>query len=282
MILFGGESEKGFLNDLWVFDLKTKQWEEVLALGAYPGPRKGHSCSIFSLDSITLLAIFGGNSLGKYSNDLYLIKLQLSKSSVSMIWITNEFKSIGKSPSNREGHSIIQNHNSVLLIGGCNYQLSTCFGDIFNLTVSVFPAKTIEWQEINAEIFPQEKTLSLYINNQIFLLGGHATSNKPIKTSKIIDCNKKFFESENNKNFVIKANVLPTETIFIQDQCVHNCRNRGSCLNGVCSCLPLYFGNSCEFKHCSSSCGEEENRGVCNHETGSCDCQNTFGGEKCQ
>ena len=74
-----------------------------------------------------------------------------------------------------------------------------------------------------------------------------------------------------------------TGVMFLEDSsCINGCKNRGSCTNGICNCLPQYFGNGCEYKHCTSTCGEEENRGVCNHDRGECDCQKTYGGDKCQ
>lgn len=75
---------------------------------------------------------------------------------------------------------------------------------------------------------------------------------------------------------------------FIQDNiplhgnCPFNCRSRGVCESDKCICLPEYFGPTCEFHHCKSTCGSESERGTCNHKNGNCDCFENFGGENCE
>jgi EGF-like domain/Tenascin EGF domain len=302
------------LNDLWAFNLKTKDWTQLAAAGAYPSGRKGHICSVQTLDPLVLLIIHGGNSLQSYSNELHVLKLQTTKNSIASQWITNEFATIGPQASNREGHSFIQISNSLLLIGGCNYIESKCFGDIFNLTFNLKP-KQIVWNNVDLLLNQQEKSLLVYVKNRIYVIGGHSIYNKQIKLAQVVDCGKCVhgsyrqsycecepgytgYECELGCGLCVNGhcdgNVCRCYNgysgpdcsvlapVLMQKPCVHNCRSRGSCSGGVCNCLPEYFGESCQYRHCTSTCGEEESRGVCNHDTGACDCQNTYGGDKCQ
>ena len=79
MYVFGGREEQRILNDLWVVDLETYQWQQLkpnrphgsssFALEDYPAERCGHSCDRIS----HYMVIFGGfMNLRKELNDLFL------------------------------------------------------------------------------------------------------------------------------------------------------------------------------------------------------------------
>lgn len=289
LILFGGEGEEGDLNDIWLFDLKKNLWDKASTTGTSPSPRKGHSCALYNIDPLALFIISGGISQGQYSNQIYILKLQPGKNSLQLIWVTQEFQVIGTIPPSTEGHIFFQTPNSLLQTSGCNYSLSTCYGTTYSLQVSLSPIKQLIWGQDSFQIQKQEKPLILPTNSQIFVIPGHSKSNHLIKQGKIIrfnqECNGQgVFENNQCKCFsgYYGPTCEETSEIFLQGPCEHNCRNRGSCANGLCKCLSEYFGPTCEYKHCSSTCGAEDNRGTCDHESGTCKCQNTYGGEHCQ
>jgi hypothetical protein len=43
VIIFGGVGERGFLNDLWAFDIDTNSWTQLEPIGTPPAPRLGHN-----------------------------------------------------------------------------------------------------------------------------------------------------------------------------------------------------------------------------------------------
>lgn len=42
MLIFGGKSEQGYLNDLWGFDLSAHTWTEIIPAGSFPKARSSH------------------------------------------------------------------------------------------------------------------------------------------------------------------------------------------------------------------------------------------------
>ena len=57
MWVFGGQDDDGKLNDIWVYDIPTNQWEEIdLTNDERPMPRSGHSMALHK----HYLVIFGG------------------------------------------------------------------------------------------------------------------------------------------------------------------------------------------------------------------------------
>jgi hypothetical protein len=66
LILFGGDGQRFYLGDTWIFDLKTRTWRESQAPG--PEPRAGH----FTVyDPHSGLVIVGGGFNGKDLTDMW-------------------------------------------------------------------------------------------------------------------------------------------------------------------------------------------------------------------
>jgi len=66
LILFGGDGQRYWLADTWIFDLKTRTWRESKAAG--PGPRGGH---FTAYDPQSGLVIAGGGYNGKDLSDMW-------------------------------------------------------------------------------------------------------------------------------------------------------------------------------------------------------------------
>jgi hypothetical protein len=77
MVIFGGRDEDNEkLNDLWVFDLLTRQWKEEVSSGPSPVPRSGHSACIYK-DS---MVIFGGIfEVTKELDDMHAFNLKTNR-----------------------------------------------------------------------------------------------------------------------------------------------------------------------------------------------------------
>eukprot|EP00759_Apiculatamorpha_spiralis_P001958 PhF_6_TR1064/c0_g1_i1/m.2236 len=74
LVIVGGESHVGWLNDVWLFDLASFRWMEVECRGVQPNPR----CCHFTLECATSpqdLILYGGVS-DLHFHDIYRLKLK--------------------------------------------------------------------------------------------------------------------------------------------------------------------------------------------------------------
>eukprot|EP01156_Anaeramoeba_ignava_P020658 Anaeramoba_ignava/c16757_g1_i1.p2 GENE.c16757_g1_i1~~c16757_g1_i1.p2 ORF type:complete len:110 (+),score=11.99 c16757_g1_i1:39-368(+) len=62
IIVFGGSSGFGYNNDIWILDVKKKEWSLIETTGEKPSPRSGVTAVIYK-DS---LFVFGGFDRRKY------------------------------------------------------------------------------------------------------------------------------------------------------------------------------------------------------------------------
>jgi hypothetical protein len=93
MVIFGGRDEDNEkLNDVWVFDLQSRQWKEEVPSGSFPVPRSGHSACLFK-DSII---VFGGIlEVTKELDDMHAYDLKSKRWSA---WF-EEYSASSHSPS---------------------------------------------------------------------------------------------------------------------------------------------------------------------------------------
>ena len=74
MIVFGGQGDSGFLDDLWAFDPETRQWTDLAGNGGRPAPRYGAGATLgFGLASFgspadRLLVTHGFASGGRFDD----------------------------------------------------------------------------------------------------------------------------------------------------------------------------------------------------------------------
>jgi len=67
IFIFGGQSNKTTLNDLWVFDYNKKQWSNIPTDKTFPSARYGHSAVIYN----NKIYIFGGQADGVDFGDIW-------------------------------------------------------------------------------------------------------------------------------------------------------------------------------------------------------------------
>ncbi len=70
-LLFGGRTEQGPANDLWLFDSAAEAWSQPSAGGEAPSARYGHDAA-WVADSLSLF-VFGGNDGNADLNDLWVL-----------------------------------------------------------------------------------------------------------------------------------------------------------------------------------------------------------------
>ncbi|KAJ7431841.1 hypothetical protein B0H11DRAFT_2128705 [Mycena galericulata] len=110
-IVFGGQVDGEFLNDLWSFDLNTlrsrAQWELCEpASSERPAQRTGHACITFE----NRIIVFGGTDGQYHYNDTWTFDLTTRK------W--SELQCIGFIPSPREGHAAALVDDVIYIFGG--------------------------------------------------------------------------------------------------------------------------------------------------------------------
>ncbi|KAJ3752566.1 hypothetical protein EV360DRAFT_88620 [Lentinula raphanica] len=72
ILIFGGTDGQYHYNDTWSFDLNTRKWSELTCIGFIPALREGHAAAL--VDDV--IYIFGGQGVdGKDLNDLAAFRL---------------------------------------------------------------------------------------------------------------------------------------------------------------------------------------------------------------
>eukprot|EP01095_Lingulamoeba_sp_RSL-Kostka_P001117 TRINITY_DN1159_c1_g1_i2.p1 TRINITY_DN1159_c1_g1~~TRINITY_DN1159_c1_g1_i2.p1 ORF type:complete len:645 (-),score=189.55 TRINITY_DN1159_c1_g1_i2:105-2039(-) len=105
MYIFGGYSNQHYLNDLWVYDPESNQWELVVPTGKKPNPRHFHAAVTYK-DSMYIISGFG---LSANHEDIFRYN-----------FVSNEWTCFDNKTPPRRGHSAIIHENCVYIFGGKN------------------------------------------------------------------------------------------------------------------------------------------------------------------
>ncbi|EEA05890.1 kelch motif family protein [Cryptosporidium muris RN66] len=186
LYLFGGYNGSHCFNDLWMFDLVTKRWSEIILEGKIPFGRNGH-CTVSNSRNIIF---FGGHSGKSSVNEVLCFNLS-----------TNTFskpKMYGVCPPARKGHTTnIIDDNTIVVFGGYSRGIrSNCLYilDITNLPESVRWEQRIE----NQAPSPRQRHSTTTIGpGKIFLFGGYDGKNW-LADAYILDTSK-FLDSFHNR-----------------------------------------------------------------------------------
>ncbi|KAI9316219.1 hypothetical protein BX666DRAFT_2043070 [Dichotomocladium elegans] len=109
LYIFGGTDGDHLYNDIWSFDLQTRLWAQVPAVGYIPVPRTNFSSAL--VDGV--LYIFGGcGPDGQDLGDLCAFRIK------SQRWYM--FQNMGPAPSARYGLSISAMREKIFVLGGDN------------------------------------------------------------------------------------------------------------------------------------------------------------------
>ena len=74
LVIFGGESDQGLLNDVWAFDLLTRAWSELATIGERPEPRLGAN-AIYDPNGHQMV-IWAGQQGSRFFDDTWGLDLQ--------------------------------------------------------------------------------------------------------------------------------------------------------------------------------------------------------------
>jgi hypothetical protein len=74
LVIFGGESDQGLLNDVWAFDLLTNSWSELATTGEKPEPRLGAN-AVYDPNGHQMV-IWAGQQGSRFFDDTRALDLQ--------------------------------------------------------------------------------------------------------------------------------------------------------------------------------------------------------------
>ncbi|KAG6821366.1 hypothetical protein H0H93_014163 [Arthromyces matolae] len=163
-IVFGGQVEGEFLNELWSFDLnslRTKAiWEYIEPAKEAPAPRTGHVCVTYG----DKLFVFGGTD-GKYHyNDTWSFDMQTRQ------W--SELQCIGFIPAPREGHAAAVIEDVMYVFGGRGVD-----GKDLN-DLSAFKISNQRWymfQNMGPAPSGRSGHAMASVNSKVYVLGGESS-----------------------------------------------------------------------------------------------------------
>jgi len=188
MVIFGGESATGPLNDLWSVSgivsagqMTTKtpyHWVQIFPTGTAPSARYGHGGAYDSV-STNMMVFAGGTSATACLNDFWLLEDANSSEGIPS-WV--EMSPSGTPPPARMNHvtQYDPNTNSLIVFGGSNCA-SGYLADVWVLSNANGEAGTPTWTQLSPSgVGPsaRENASAIYdsTNNVLTLYAGDAGS----------------------------------------------------------------------------------------------------------
>ncbi|MDP2439740.1 MAG: kelch repeat-containing protein [archaeon] len=129
-VLFGGNDQEAYFNDIWLFNFETFEWRSADApkLQASPSRRTNHGSVIVG----SSLYVFGGFDGSRYLDDLWVLDLNC------FLW---ERVAAPSPPCARMGHSLVALGSRLVLFGGFDGFVS--YNDLF-----FFDLNGLEWMTL--------------------------------------------------------------------------------------------------------------------------------------
>ena len=151
MVLFGGFTESGYFNDLWVYSPSENIWKETLNNGSAPSPRGAMG---FVYDSINdNFIMFGGFSEKGFFNDTWILDLKTNR------W--TQVEPIASPPPLRTRMIFDENSGKAILFGGdvISGESEEPSPKPYSKTWA-YDAKANNWEELLAADSPAARSLN--------------------------------------------------------------------------------------------------------------------------
>jgi hypothetical protein len=173
MVVFGGGSDSGYLNDVWALSLAgAPTWTQLTPSGTPPIPRFLHS-AIYD-PGRDRMVVFGGYSGSGYLNDVWVMSL-----AGTPVWW--DLTPSGTPPSTRYGHSAIYDpvRDRMVVFGGCYYSTGSPY--YLNNVWALSLAETPTWTQLTPSGTPPSGRLAhsaIYdpVRDRMVVFGGYSGS----------------------------------------------------------------------------------------------------------
>lgn len=131
MIIFGGYTELGYDNKLYILNLIDKKFEKPIVSGSIPSRREQHGMLYLN----NRVWLFGGFQEGGVLNDFYSID--------TLKWTWTIVQTSGPKPPASQGMSMTRVGKKIFITGGCDVRKNKCFSDVY-----IFDTDSLWWTEI--------------------------------------------------------------------------------------------------------------------------------------
>ena len=240
MYIFGGYSEKGYLNDFFYIDIVNHKYKALTSvIGISPSQRENF---IFEIVNDTIF-LFGGFHEGGVLNDVYTFNI------TSNTWETIIPK---QSPHQMSGMASIVLGYKRYITGGCDYRKNKCYSDTF-----VYDTNKKEFGKIklNREYQSREEFAIGFYKGILVIFGG-AKNDKEIFDDMFAMNITEACPNECSGNGKCNDNVgcVCNEGFYGVDcmkrvSCRDDCNGKGICMtNGGCLCENGFKGIFCELE----------------------------------
>jgi hypothetical protein len=193
IIAYGGNTDDGFVNDVWQFDTKLNSWSKLDTRGVKAPASAYHSAVVVG----NHMWVFGGrNDKSVLGDEVYVLDLDI------LTWQKPLLH--GKAPSKRHGANVaVYKNRYVFLTGGCDISVGKCYDDTFTLDTV-----TQTW------VRPVNKD-SVIVNAHEAAAVGVAPAKKPTSTHKPA-AKPAFLELESAVDAEAELDLEADELAFIQ------------------------------------------------------------------
>ena len=223
LVVTGGYTEKGYSNDVFIFDILKEKWFHPSIIGKGPFPMEEFMFEYHKGRGI----VFGGFGEEYSSNRTYVLDIEEEK------WVGME--ATGSIPTPRESPAGTTHGSYAFITGGCNYKSRLCYSDFHILNL-----ENMYWRKLlpktHAPLPSVGGSTMVPRGPFLYLFGG----------CKFMD------------NCVDDLYILRTV-----NPCPGKCGKgvNGICEEGRCKCFEGYFGDGCQYlNYCPFNCNY---KGLC-------------------
>lgn len=203
LLLFGGQVESTFFDELWQFDLNslksTPTWQLVSVAGPRPARRTGHTCVTYQ----DRLYLFGGTDGNYHYNDTWCFDF------ATRTW--TELKCIGYIPAPREGHAACLIDDIMYIFGGRGVDGSD-LGDLASFKIS--SQRWFMFAHMGPAPFGRSGHTLVSVRNRILVIGGESftSANQDDPASvHVLDTSKIKYPTKPERVPSTKENAAPQE-----------------------------------------------------------------------
>ncbi|EPY18729.1 kelch repeat-containing protein [Strigomonas culicis] len=191
LILFGGEfvsqsqSQYHHFKDVWRFDSRTSEWEELKALKGGPCSRSGHRMVAWKKKAVVFGGFYDNAQECRYFDDLWI----LSDLEGAGLWTPVNVSQHSVVPHARSGHSMAVHDNTVFVYGGYSTEKfnrfkkseATVHHDLWLIDLSEYATSgskdvsPLQWRKVKLGGVPppiRSGVGSVFKDKKMYLFGG--------------------------------------------------------------------------------------------------------------